>query len=184
MFFRSTLFLLIWSSLSVLSCKPTPASEYPPELLEEVQQLSSKEQKVAFLESLYLTDQQDRNEGIPYEQLRLNDEVRLQKLSAYLDTYGYPSRKELSKSAADTPYIILHHAPTNAPRHKYFPLMYQAMQNGDIAKGTFAFFLGRFQKMENGQWIDFDGPFTVDEEIDTLIKALDLSGIVATLNNK
>lgn len=184
MFFKFSFFLLLFCTVLGLSCASEQTSQYPPELQREVSQLISNEEKIAFLEKLYLGDQRDRNTAIPHKQLIANDSIRLQKMSAYLDVYGYPSRSKLSKSAADTPYIILHHAPTNTARHKYFPLMYKAMLDGNISDRTLASFLGRFQKIENGKWIEFDRPFTTEEEIDTLLEALDLAAVVATLKDK
>ena len=182
MFLRISLLLLVYACLLGASCTGPDTADYPPKILNEVQQLETAQQKTAFLESLHLSDQADRKKNLPSAQLLANDKVRLQKIGAYLDTYGYPSKKQVSRAAVDAPYLVIHHAPTNEPRHQYFPLIYQAVKDGDIDPETFAFFLGRFQKIENGSWIEFGRPFTVEEEIDTLLTALGLDTTTTTIN--
>jgi len=168
--------------LSLISCKN---SEHPEEskINNEIQSLDSNEQKTAYLENIYKQDQNDRNGNVSSSVMYTNDLARLARVKAYINAYGYPKRKVLGGPSADVIYLVFHHIATNETKREYFPIFYRAMLDKEISKETLAFFLGRYQNDVNGAWIDFDRPFTTEEEIDTLVFALGLESIATSIKN-
>lgn len=177
------LFLAILFFGSLVSCRPSVSTGDLDDIRAEISALDSDQKKSAFLANLRAADQEERSEStqIPVDQRFKKDLYRIEQVGAYMQQYGYPSRANLGDDAADAPLLIIHHAPYDAARYKYFDYIYQGYLNDDIDADGLAFFLGRFQNNVNGQWITFDRPFTVEEEIDTLISALKLEPRVVAL---
>jgi len=183
--FIKDIFLLIVIVCSVWSCRPEVASDKKAILLKEVKALTSDSLKQQYLEDIYDKDQGVRkvDSEDPSEMMKVDLE-NIFKIETYLDTYGYPSQELLGEKAAGCPWIVIHHAPDNSTRHKNFHHLYKGYLAGDLSPDGLAFFLGRFQRFENGDWIEFDGPFTTEMEIDTLIKALNLEELALSIEKK
>jgi hypothetical protein len=105
----------------------------------------------------------------------------LTKIEAYLKKYGYPSKDKYGKEACSTPWIVVHHAPDGIEsRLRNFKYMYDAYKKGDLDSGQMSFYLNRMYRIKYNKELEWNRPFRVEEELDTLYKTLDLLPIMNT----
>ncbi|MEM6378405.1 MAG: DUF6624 domain-containing protein [Bacteroidota bacterium] len=160
--------------------------------------LETVELQVAYLEQLYEWDQQVRHtvdeqiqtygfnspEHLQAAQdMVAVDNLNLAKIEAFFAAYGHPKLAIHGKSACGIPWMIIHHAQREtAPRHRLFPVLYQAYVEGDIEGDDLAFYLNRMHQMYLGYRIQWEGAYRVEQELDTLFKALRLEEMVAEVD--
>lgn len=176
--------------LALFSCKTEKAPQN--EIQIEVESLTNKRLQRAFLEKIATSDQYVREQETIIQQqhgydskahkqalqmMMKTDENNLKKVAAYLAKYGYPDKLDHGNKAVYGPWMVLHHSPSEASRRKNFKYLYQAFLKENLEGDRLAFFLGRMYKREFGERIQWDGPFTVQQELDSMINALDLRTI-------
>ncbi|GAB5551048.1 MAG: hypothetical protein Sapg2KO_06390 [Saprospiraceae bacterium] len=160
--------------------------------------LKTTEQQTAYLEAIYELDQDVRNfETEQMEKYGYNspehqqsilrimeiDKNHLAKIEAYFAAYGHPKKDIHGKSACGVPWLVIHHAPSEtAPRRRNFPTIYRAYKDGDITDTDITFYLNRMHENELGYRIQWEGAYRVDQELDTLFRALDIQGIVSKID--
>lgn len=152
--------------------------------------LQTHEDHQAFLQELFEKDQkyrvaknkldrQSSNSSKTDQQLSdsiaINDELNLLKVRAYLNNHPYPSLKTYGDENAIAPIMVIHHQPsyTNS-RAEFFPIFYKAYKTGDISPNFFSMYLGRWYYFTNGENHRMKSPYMMEDQIDTLIKELDL----------
>jgi len=189
---RNLLFLFLLLS----GCTGVPA---PSEnLREDISALQEPDAQTAFLEAIYDRDQlvrtqekealqqsgydsAERQQAI--ETLMQTDQENLAKVEAYLEIHGHPRKDVHSDKAVSTPWLVIHHAPrSTGARRRNFPELYRAYRQGHLDDITF--FLNRMYDMEFGERIIWEGSYSVEEELDTLLRALKLEEIVKRIDQE
>ncbi|MEM1121113.1 MAG: hypothetical protein AAGJ18_11745 [Bacteroidota bacterium] len=193
-----TLLFLLCGILILINCQnSTEASS--PTVAEEIAQLTTLEKQNTFLEKIAVDDQYFRKKEA--DALRLHglnseehqaalkkmmdmDTDHLQKIEAYLAKYGYPNKQAHTTRSMFAPWLVIHHASSDEPRRRNFKYFYEAYKKGDLEDNRLAFFLGRFYSNTFGERIRWDGPFTVQQELDSMLTALDLREITDKIDQK
>ena len=178
--------------ISIFACnsKVNQSSEQIKEIENEIQQLKTANAKKIYLEKILEDDQavrdseksaelmlkygKDSEEYMEYVKTQWKqDEINLIKVEKYLEIYGYPG-KELGDMATTTPWMVIHHAQGYETRERNFEKVYGAYLKGDIDDGAISFYLGRMYQMKNGERLRMESPFKAEDEINQLIKELNL----------
>jgi len=169
------------------------------DLQKEIDGLTDKRSQRAFLEKIATSDQYVREQETIIQQqhgydskehkqaiqmMMKTDENNLKKVEAYLAKFGYPNKLDHGNKAVYGPWMVIHHSPSETPRRRNFKYLYQAYLKEDLAGDRLAFFLGRMYNREFGERIRWEGPFTVQQELDSMINALDLRRIVNEIKLK
>lgn len=177
----------------LISCSGTKEENSSSAIDEAVMQLETKEEKKQYLLAVRENDQAIRhgNKGaylkVQYgensqeyqdyiRQVMVQDEENLLKIQSYLATHGYPNWLEVGYEAAQTPWLVIHHSTDVALRNSYFKQFYVAYRRGNLDVNNLALYLGRTYEMVNGELLTIEGPYTVGQQIDSLVSALNLTG--------
>jgi len=170
--------------------KKTSRQQASQEIIDELKTLNSDSLKGAYLQEIYSIDQSLRREDSEYRQKygyhpqaeknrwkKINeaDNLNLQKIEAYLEMYDYPHPLLIGKVKSQTPWLIIHHSSDIETREKNLHHLYNAYKNGRLSASYFATYLQRWHKMKFGKMIKMENPFTNEEEITTLMRALKIN---------
>ncbi|MBL0190347.1 MAG: hypothetical protein IPQ18_03120 [Saprospiraceae bacterium] len=93
-------------------------------------------------------------------------------------------KKEMGGFATTTPYMVIHHAQSYDARERNFEIVYAAYLNGDIDHTAISFYLGRMYQMKYGVRLQMEGHYTLADEINKLIKELNLEEKSAKIQKK
>ena len=185
-----------YSFVFLLFCFFSSCSTNPEiiEITNEIKALDGFDKQSKYLENIYALDQGirgqlssvERQYGYQspqlqevYREMREIDNLNLLKIEKYLELKGHPAKDIHSNSAVNTPYIVYHHQSGKKVRKRGFKHLYKAYLNGNMDKDGIAFYLNRsYYDITNGQRIEWNRPYRVDEELDTLYKLLDLLPII------
>ena len=104
------------------------------------------------LDAIYASDQggRQKHEGIArqygndspemralWQEMRLTDSLNLRKITALLDSHGWPTKAEVGNMGTQTVFLVVQHS--NLPTmQKYFPMAQQAAEQGNLAKSALA----------------------------------------------
>jgi len=112
---------------------------------------------VATLDKIYFDDQSTRNQirskeekyGRDSKEMRAfwqtilkNDSINLLKISAILDTQGWPSKERIGTQGTSTLFLVIQHADLKA-QTKYLPMINKAVASGNLPKRQYAMFYDR-----------------------------------------
>ena len=112
---------------------------------------------VSQLDEIYFNDQNTRNQlrskeekyGRDSKQMRdfwkiilKNDSINLIKVSAILDTQGWPNKNRIGKKGTSTLFFVIQHADLNTQK-KYLQMITEAVKDGNLQKRQFAMFYDR-----------------------------------------
>lgn len=184
--------LLLLLALWGCSGPSSSETELSAAIDQEVQALTTVEDHKQYLEQIEADDQgirqgnrgamlklqygEDSEEYREYVQSFMAQDARnLLKIQAYLDQHGYPQWTEVGYQAASTPWLVVHHSSDPALRNSFFELFYRAYRNGNIDDNQFTMYLNRTYALLHGDLLTLESPYTTQEQIDTLVKLLDLS---------
>lgn len=143
---------------------------YLEKILEEDQAVRDGEQSAG----LMLKYGKDSDEYMEYIKAQWKqDEINLIKIEKFFEIHGYPN-KELGDMATTSPWIVIHHAQGYETRERNFEIIYEAYLDGNIDDGAISFYLGRMYKMKNGERLRMENPYKFEDEINKLIKELNL----------
>ena len=157
---------------------------------KEIQQLKGSTAKKMYLENILEDDQKVRNgdlsaklvskygrdspEHMEYvEKQWKQDEINLIKIEKYLDVHGYPN-KQMGEKATTAPWMVIHHAQGYDIKERNFEVIYEAYLTDNIDDHAISFYLGRMYEMKNGERLRMNGPYQMKDEINQLIKGLNL----------
>lgn len=191
--------LLIFCTFCIFACQaPEPTLE--DKITQEVATLTDKYAQRTFLEKIGTSDQAVReqetiiNQKYGYDskqhkqavQARINtDKSNLAKIEAYILKHGYPNKIDHGNKAFYAPWIVMHHAPKESgTRRRNFKYLYEYYKKDMLEPDRLTFFLARMYDLEFGERIRWNGPFTVQQELDSMINALDLREIAAEIDKK
>ena len=168
------------------------------EISKEVSALNTPEAQTNFLNEIQKLDQEVRSkEGKALQEFGYNsvehqlavkqmietDDENLLKIEAYLNAYGHPTKKVHGADACYTPYLVIHHASgDDAPRRRNFKYLYRAYTNGDLDASPYSLYLNRLYFINFRKKINWNRPYRVEEELDTLYRALDLEAVIQELD--
>jgi len=194
-FLNSLLWLLIYFFLSCQSNESGLA-----DIAKEVAALTSQEKQILFLENIYAEDQAARQNNtavqkqfgyhseehlVSLSKMNEIDELNLQKIEAYLKTYGHPKIDVHGYKACEAPWLVVHHHHDGiSPRRRNFHYIYRATLDGDLENRALIFYLNRMYDIKFGQRIEWTRPYREEEELDTLIKSLDLIEIKKSVDTE
>lgn len=154
-----------------------------------VKSLETQEQKLAFLQGMYDTDERLRRElpkiiqshGYKSEEhnkieqeLKEFTEQSIEKSIAYLQVWGFPDKQTLRSNSAETPFHMLHHSDDIQLKREYFPFLWQAFKDRDIPGSAIAKYLNKLYKLETGESMVIKGGYTEVFEVDTLLRSLNI----------
>lgn len=184
--------ILLLSIFCLFACQ-TPEPSLQDKIDQEIVTLIDKKTQRTFLEKIATSDQTVRDQEIAINQkygydsqehkqavqaMIDTDESNLLKIEAYLERYGHPNKLNHGNKAFYAPWIVMHHAPKETgTRRRNFKYLYDYYKKEELEQDRLNFFLGRMHNMEFGHRIRWNKPFTVQEEFDSLINALDLRSI-------
>lgn len=168
--------LILCSILLCFSCK----NEADIALEQEIVALDTVEKRKAYLEDIFADDQSVRQGNTSRKERHKADASNMDKIAKYLDIHGHPKRAEVGEIAALTPWVVIHHQPgigNDKIRRKYFPILYQAYWDEDIASGKMWGFLDRMYFHKYGERFKMENPYKDEDAIDSLIQMLDLRAV-------
>jgi len=103
-----------------------------------------------------------------------NDSLNLIKVEAYLKYWTYPNKSDFDLKERQSLITVIHHIADVEVKEKYFPIFYKAFKEGKIRGTSFTFYLQRWHDMKFGERVEFDRPFTEEEELAKLYDNLKL----------
>ncbi|ELR68417.1 hypothetical protein C900_00385 [Fulvivirga imtechensis AK7] len=109
-----------------------------------------------------------------WEMINLTDQQNLLKVELLLEKFGYPRKAAVGTSAAEVPWLIVHHAADYNLRVQYFSLFYSAWKDGNLSDDAFSLFLERMHIMKFDKYFSFPGPYKHEEKVEALIRKLGL----------
>lgn len=109
------------------------------------------------------------------QQVMAVDERNLLKVQSLLATHGYPKWLEVGYEEAQTPWLIIHHSTDVALRNSYAEQFFLAARNGNLDYDNLALYLGRTYQLTQDELFKMEGSYTVQDEIDTLTRVLNLT---------
>jgi len=179
---------LLLIAILILGCSQFKKNENL-KIENEIIGLKTNNDKKKYLEKILIDDQKVRGnesqeiilkygygskEYLDYNRKqKKTDKLNLLKIEKYLSTYGYPN-KELGKKAVTTPWIVIHHSQDYKTRERNFDKVYKAYLNEDIDYNAMSLYLGRMYLIKNGKSLNMKSPFKPEDEINELIKELNL----------
>ena len=189
---RHFIILLVLAIATILTNCKTEKSLINDSYEKELLVLTTEDSKRIYLEQILKDDQKVRgskgqelmvqygknsDEHRRYIQAQLSqDSINLLKIEKYLKMYGYPG-KALGDRATTTPWMVIHHAQGYEVRENNFEIIYKAYRSGDIDDGAVSFYLGRMYQMKYGDRFRMKSPYKSEDEINKLIKELDLESV-------
>lgn len=157
---------------------------------QEVESLQTIEKQRIFLEEIGKLDQDVRHHStnqlkaygydsdqhqLALQEMMQMDRDNLSRIELYFKIHGHPRLDDHGQKATNVPWMVIHHSSEDTqPRRQNFKYLYTAFKDGDLDDGALTFFLNRMYDFKYGYRIDWNRPFTAEEELDTLFKALDL----------
>ena len=172
--------------LILASCQNAP-KENEPNWKEVVETLASDDDKKIFLENIYekvASSRTHSNNAISIyglnspEHLKLKESFRLarneslEKIEAYLNTYGYPSVMKLGGVAAYAPFFVIQNMEDVKSRERNFTFLYDAYTFGDITSDAFYMYLADLYYYEFKTDYLYDPNLNKKAQIKKLMKAL------------
>ena len=158
---------------------------------QEIAELKSSSDKESYLEYIYKTDQDIRDErsseivlkhgknSTEYQnfvfQIDSIDKLNLKRIDLYLSTFGYPSKDSVSNFALTAPWVVIQHSTDIQDRKRFFPVLKNAYENKKINSDQFELYLGRTYQFEFGKYPSSEGAYQIDDKINRLIKELNLN---------
>lgn len=129
--------------------------------------------KGEILDSVYQSDQRIRMSNVPFEQFAKEDHRNQELAISIIEKCGMPSLKEVSRNQMDAIWLALQHTDKKF-RKKYFPLIEEAVKNGDLSKQQYALMKDRIlmddgkhqlygSQIENGKLYELEAPESVNE---------------------
>ncbi|MBC3787903.1 DUF6624 domain-containing protein [Spirosoma utsteinense] len=138
-------------------------------------QLGINQSLKAQLQAIYTTDQQPRSridslirvygQNSPqmqqlWQSIHREDSINLIKIEQIIQQYGYPGRRLVGAKLANTAWLIIQHSPV-AIQEKYFSLIEQAANQGEMSKTNMALLIDRIrvykgQKQLYGTQVNID----------------------------
>ncbi|MEO9953228.1 membrane lipoprotein lipid attachment site-containing protein [Nonlabens sp.] len=146
------------------------------------EELKTMEDRKAFLQKVFESDQEVR-EGLSetelsekeyYDRMNKADDVNLSKIKWYLDNYDYPSKKVFNESQSMIPALVVHHSFEPNIRRKMYPKFKKAYDVNNLDSDFFALYLGRLFEIENDTYFRMQSPYSIEDQITTLIDTLKL----------
>lgn len=178
--------------ISIFGCKSETKQpvEHLKEIENEIRQLVTTNAKKMYLEKILEEDRavrdgkksadlmlkygKDSDEYMEYVKAQWKqDEINLIKIEKYLEIHGYPE-KVMGEMATTSPWMVIHHAQGYEARERNFEKVYEAYLEGDIDDGAISFYLGRMYQMKKGERLQMESPYKAEDEINQLIKELNL----------
>jgi len=172
------------------SCKQSETSRFESSVdTLQFDELETQDQKIRFLQSINDSDQNSRKEVseiatkfgvdspehlIAVKEMNARDEINLAKVEWYLDKYDYPDREQFGDSLSIVPALVIHHSNRTGIRRKYYPKLKEVYDDGGLDPNFFSFYLGRIYEMEKGVYFRMPSPYQLEDQIDSLIVALEL----------
>jgi len=186
--------ILLMSLMTIVGCLGN-SEQNTTNLEMEIDGLETDDAKKRYLERILEDDQkvrdgevsagimlkygQNSNEYLNYIRSQAKqDHINLEKIEHYLFRFGYPKRSEVGQ-AADVPWLVIHHSQGSEARKRNFVEVYKAYLRGDIDGGAMSFYLGRMYEIRYGERLKMESPYTGDDEINQLIRSLDLEELKA-----
>lgn len=170
------------------SCKLPQQSK--PYWAKEIENLKTIEDHKSFLDNLFQADQKLRQgqdfsimlehgrESEEYNKFLIEfieqDSINLLKTEKYLKEFGYPNKDEVGELEAYAPWAVIHHSAKFATLKKNFHYIYNAFKNGSIDESSISLYLNGMYEIKYRNRFHTNGKFDVQEEIDSLIKVLEL----------
>ena len=157
--------------------------------MEYVMNLKTEEAQRIFLEEIYNSDQNVRKDNIKIEQQygydspqvkasrdqMINaDNENLAKIVAYLNNYPHPKTATHGETAARTPWIVFHHTTDLEIRDKYFKILHEAYENGDLSASSLSLYLYRTHSFKFNESFRMPSPYREEQYVDSLIQKLGL----------
>ncbi len=159
------------------------------QLREEVEKFSSDHEKIAFLKKIMTEDQRVRNEETEANQqfgyhsyehkqalarMMEMDAQNLQRIDVFTDIHGAPKLNSVGRVQSDAIWLVVHHSSGTDAHERYFQMLYDSWQQEMIDGTAFSFYLNRWYEKVTGERHVMEGAYTEQEEVETLIKLLEL----------
>jgi thymidylate synthase len=191
--------LCLYTLILIMGCNQV-VDNSSADFENEINQLETFQDKKVYLEKIFEDDQNVRDgkkeaevisrygygsnehKALAEEQWA-QDEINLQKIEAYLKKHGYPG-KEMGELATTAPWVVIHHAQEYDTRERHFEIIYEAYLKGDIKDGSISLFLGRMYEMKNGERLKMEGSYKSEDQINLLIKELNLEDKKANVQQR
>ena len=125
------------------------------------------------LDSVYRNDQRIRQSDVPFEQFAKEDHKNQELVISILDKCGIPTSQEVNKQQMNAIWLVLQHTEPKF-RKRYFPLIEEAVNNGDLSKQQYALMKDRIlmdegkpqiygSQIKNGKLYKLEAPEKVNE---------------------
>jgi len=129
--------------------------------------------KGEILDSVYQSDQRIRLPNVPFEQFAKEDHRNQELVISIIEKCGMPSLQEVSNKQMNAIWLGLQHTDKKY-RKKYFPLIEDAVNAGDLSKQQYALMKDRIlmddgkpqlygSQIKNGKLYKLEAPASVNE---------------------
>ncbi len=81
------------------------------------------------------------------------DSANQKRMIAILDTYGYPGKSLVGYDNQDYAFFIIHHFPDLEPQKKYFPLLKEAAEQGEMSENLLMLIIDRMNLREGKEQV-------------------------------
>ncbi|MFK7950339.1 MAG: hypothetical protein AB8G11_22310 [Saprospiraceae bacterium] len=125
---------------------------YNFELIEQLKEISKKDQDVRYKWSKIKQKYgKDSKEELDYIKIvHESDSINLVAVEAIIEKHGYPGKNLVGSEYQTDAMWVIHHAKYNEFRKKYFPILYQAAENGELPLSAFKLYIDRLHQVEFG----------------------------------
>lgn len=93
--------------------------------------------KAQLLNKVYLNDQRIRKTSVPFKEFVTVDHENLEIVISIIEKCGMPTLKDVNELEMSAIWFVFQHAIPKY-RKEYFPLIKQAVNNGDLTKENYA----------------------------------------------
>ncbi len=137
-----------------------------------------------FIDTMKIKYGENVDLGDKMELYREANKKAQEKLAVYLKEYGFPDSSVVYAYDTEpyrwhkTRYVVTSVLGATGDfdlMMDYIPMLYKAYKKGDLPEGRFADFLQRIHQGTVGGRVEFDGPFTTQEELLGLFQGLDIN---------
>lgn len=113
-------------------------------LIEELEKIRYSDQKHRLdMDSMQATHSRESLEYKSFmQQWALQDSLNMARMDEIIEQYGFPGKSMVGQRGASTVWLVIQHAPLEK-QEKYFPMLTQAMEKGELNKADWAYLLDR-----------------------------------------
>jgi len=183
------LIIAVFVAVAFTACTPSSTNSQAT-IDKEIKALTTNAAKKDYLAKILSIDQQFRTgqeeevqkkEGLTsqaYKDFLANrtklDRENYKKIDRYLAIHGHPKPMEVSLNLTSVPCTVIHHGGSYEEQASHFKTMHQAYKSGYFTNYIFMLYLNGMYDQKFDKRLKLESPYTEEDEISAIQKALGL----------